>query len=153
MSALIWHLKPSFIDYVTALPDGAITADEGAVRATDGSFRFPISQDDRPSDDSDGRLEYAGRVTFVGYSGLLRVSLVEPGVDTVGGQSRLSVVDTAYGDDRTRRTRLCSLESVDDRIGPGHASVMHSYLSIDGLHIFDGNYPAGTEFGDVIITA
>lgn len=45
-----------------------------------------------------------------------------------------------------------ALESVDARIGPGHASVMRSYLSIDGLHIFDGNYPAGTDLGKVIVT-
>lgn len=81
---LEWAVKPSFVAYVEALPDGTIELSDGATRATDGAFLF---RGDHVAD----HLQFQGAVHFRGHHGVLDLLIRDPRIADSAGTVELTV--------------------------------------------------------------
>lgn len=132
MTALLWGIKASLLDYVRRMPDGAITTSDGASQ-TDGGFLFP-SRDDASAD-----LAFCGAVTLRGHSGMMRVVITNPSLVQVGDAWWLEIDDP---DDPDIRLLFAAIGQFDGERGTGTA------LTEDGADLFFGPYAAGTPVDD-----
>jgi hypothetical protein len=134
---LHWAIKPSFVAYVEALPDGAVEVLDGASRDAQGSFVFPAvpGETDR----------FSGAVHFRGHLGVLDVTFGEPRVEQRPGGVQLTV---AVGAERVAFATASSLEP------HGDGGVASSALEAtdDATHLLGGVYPPGTALEPFQIT-
>ena len=90
--AMTWPVKASFVGYVKRLEDGEVSLADGAAE-TDAGYRFGSPESEVSFDvaSQTGTLPFAGKVTFSGYWGALRVEINEPRVELTEGKGTLSV--------------------------------------------------------------
>ncbi|MDO8187792.1 HtaA domain-containing protein, partial [Conexibacter sp. CPCC 205706] len=81
--SLDWGVRASFRSYVG---DAGITVADGATRAADGGFRFPLTGGSYDADSRDTDVRFGGSVRFWSHGGLLDLTI-----------ARLRVVTTADG--------------------------------------------------------
>lgn len=128
---LHWAIKPSFVAYIEALPDGGVELLDGVICGADGVFVFPASE-------AAGELEFTGAVRFRGHQGVLDVTIREPRIESVDGAIRVTV---AVGAERVHfATATGPLLSEDDDLStPALAA------TDDGAALLGGVYQPGTE--------
>ncbi|MFC7876306.1 HtaA domain-containing protein [Isoptericola sp. NPDC057391] len=134
MSAMVWGVKASLVQYTQAMPDGRVETADG-VEATAAGFRFP------PADEP---LAFRGSVTFTGHGGMMRVVLADPRlVETADGWD-LTVRDDGVPGGRLRFATLEALAPDAD----GGRRATRTRLTADGADLFFGPYVEGTQLDD-----
>jgi len=140
VSALVWGVKASLLDYVRGMPDGAVAVD-GAIESADG-FTFPSA----PGPD-DGILRFRGSVTLTGHSGMMRVVIADPWVAV--DSRELSIADP---DDKTGRLTFARFVALASD-GEQTLRAQGTTLTADGSDLFFGPYREGTTLDDPVVTA
>lgn len=136
---LRWGIKSGFRRYVAELPDGSITAADGAHSLIDGRYAFPIL---RIRSAETVVIELGGSVRFEGHGGLLSVQIAQLEVQIDGD---LFAIDAAGTAEHPRITIARGAGPVYDSAG----SPVSPRLAPEGVALFDGNYPVGTELDAV----
>ena len=138
MSALVWGVKASLLDYVRGMPDGAVELD-GPRESPDG---FVFAAADGPED---GIRRFKGSVTLTGHSGMMRVVIADPWIAVRPGE--LSIADPDTPGVRLPFARMEALEA--DAGGVLHAR--GTTLTADGADLFFGPYREGTPLDDPVM--
>ncbi|GGF31366.1 HtaA domain-containing protein [Subtercola lobariae] len=136
---LEWAVKPSFVAYVEALPDGRVEVVSGVSRAEDGRFVFGAD-----AESEHGELGFTGAVHFYGHHGVLDVTLTDPRIEAEG--RRFVVTVEVLGE----RVRMATVEQL---LHDGSDGLEASGVEAtdDGAHLLGGVYQAGTPLDDLLI--
>ncbi len=99
---LSWGIKRSFIDYINSLPDGSVSATDGATVAGSSLFCFSPESSDYDVARGTGVLRFRGDVRLAGHHGMLLVRLLDPWITFTSGSGVLSIsTGDGGGQDRT----------------------------------------------------
>ncbi|KAA9089716.1 HtaA domain-containing protein [Microbacterium radiodurans] len=143
MTALLWAIKASLLDYVRGMPDGRVDLAGGAREESSGAFSFPAA----PSSQADAAdLRFSGSVTLTGHSGMMRVVIADPHLARIGDGWALTI-DDGTGE----RLHFADVAGLDDR-ADGSRVGRSTLLTADGAELFFGPYRAGTALDDPIVT-
>lgn len=128
---LEWAIKPSFVAYVEALPDGGVELEDGVTRTEEGAFVFPgvVGTD----------LAFRGAVRFHGHAGVLDVTIADPRVEPTGSTADLTIA-LGNGNGRVRFATV----GVLTRTAVGILSSADVSATDDGAYVLGGVYQAGT---------
>ncbi|MCB5294792.1 HtaA domain-containing protein [Arthrobacter sp. SO3] len=147
---LSWGIKRSFIDYITSLPDGSVSATGGATVAAASLFCFSPESSDYDPARGTGVLRFRGDVRLAGHHGMLLVRLLDPWITFTSGSGVLSISSGGGGQDRTTVGFLSP--STPHEAGGSlvweHVDVV---ISPDGSELFDGQYAAGQPMDPLFI--
>lgn len=157
---LTWGIKRSFIDYIGSLPDGSVSAADGAEVLESGLFCFAPDDaaDTRGAEDpaysaalAAGSLRFRGDVRLGGHHGMLLVRLLDPWITFTGSTGVLSI-STGGGSGRDRITvafvRAAEPRELEGSLVWEHVEVV---VSPEGSELFDGQYAAGQPLDPLII--
>ncbi|MCU1548190.1 MAG: hypothetical protein JWO29_1141 [Arthrobacter sp.] len=147
---LTWGIKRSFIDYIRGLPDGAVSAADGATVVEPGLFRFAPERSEYDIARGAGLLRFRGDVRLAGHHGMMFVRLLDPWIELAGGSGILSISTGGGGQERAE---VGTLRAVAPRESEGylvweHVAVM---VSAGGSELFDGQYAAGQPMDPLFI--
>lgn len=148
---LSWGIKRSFVDYIASLPDGSVSATDGATVSGTSLFCFSPETSDYDVARGTGVLRFRGDVRLAGHHGMLLVRLLDPWVTFSSGSGVLSI---STGDDGgLDRTAVGFLSPSQPRDAGGflvwdHVDVV---VSPDGSELFDGQYAAGQPMDPLVI--
>ncbi|MFD1212007.1 HtaA domain-containing protein [Arthrobacter sp. GCM10027362] len=150
---LTWGVKRSFISYLTRLPDGAVSAADGANVVASSLFNFaPDSSDYGPSS-STGTLRFSGDVRMAGHQGMMFVRLLDPWIEFRVDEAELSVSTTNDDGSGLQRIVLGTMRPIAPQSAPG-ALVWQGVdvaLTEAGSEVFNQQYPAGQELDPLFI--
>jgi hypothetical protein len=134
---LLWPVKSSLLRYVSALPDGALSVEDGAEADPEaGVFAFPGDPED-PS----GR-RFRGDLRLRAHGGMLFVRVARPALETVdGGGLALTVLAPGEGETEERLV----LAHLAERARTDGAVLYDARLSEPGAALFGGYYRPGEE--------
>lgn len=148
---LSWGIKRSFIDYITGLPDGSVSATDGATVAETSLFCFSPESSDYDVARGTGVLRFRGDVRLAGHHGMLLVRLLDPWVTFTSGGGILSI-STGVGGGQDRTTVGFLSPSTPVETGGSlvweHVDVV---ISPEGSELFDGQYAAGQPMDPLFI--
>lgn len=140
---LSWGIKRSFIDYISSLPDGSVSASGGATVADAPLFCFSPESSDYDLARGTGVLRFRGDVRLAGHHGMLLVRLLDPWITFTSGSGVLSI-STGDGGGQDRTTVGFLSPSAPHEGGGSlvweHVDVV---ISPEGSQLFDGQYAAG----------
>ncbi|MFJ2028752.1 HtaA domain-containing protein [Streptosporangium sp. NPDC087985] len=137
---LTWGVKQSFRAYVEAV-GGTVTVHAPALSA-DTAFAFP-RVDRAPSESPAGELRFEGEVRFEAHGGMLSVALIDPWIVFGPDGAVLTVVDTDYLPDRSKRLKIARLGGETSGDGAGRVEVPAA-LTVQGSQLLGDVYPAQT---------
>ncbi|WP_186329057.1 HtaA domain-containing protein [Arthrobacter sp. U41] len=148
---LSWGIKRSFVDYIASLPDGSVSATDGATVSETSLFCFSPELSDYDVERGTGVLRFRGDVRLAGHHGMLLVRLLDPWVTFSSGSGVLSISTGADGGQD--RTAVGFLSPSTPRATGGflvwdHVEVV---VSPDGSELFDGQYAAGQPMDPLVI--
>jgi Htaa protein len=141
---LTWGIKQSFRAYVRS--SGGAVGVAAPAEPVDDVFAFPRAETDQsPADE----VRFGGGVRFDAHGGMLSVALLEPWLVLGPSGGEVTVVDTDYLPDLSRRltiARLVGEPSVDEagRVAMGAA------LTAQGSRLLGDVYPAQTVLDPVL---
>jgi hypothetical protein len=148
---LSWGIKRSFIDYITSLPDGSVSATNGATVAAASLFCFSPESSDYDAARGTGVLRFRGDVRLAGHHGMLLVRLLDPWITFTRGSGVLSI-STGDGGGQDRTTVGFLSPSTPRQAGGSlvwdHVDVV---ISPEGSELFDGQYAAGQPMDPLFI--
>lgn len=137
IAGLAWSIHSQFRDYIARLPDGAVSALDGAELLDTGEAFFPL--DARHT--TDQRLCFTGTLQFSGHRGMLAVTVRQPWLEMVEETSVMRIVDPF---DPNLRMELVAVDMDADGSG-------ETRLTEAGTDLFMGNYRADIAFDPVRI--
>lgn len=132
---LEWGIRASFVQYVEALPDGAVEVGDD-VQRRDGAF---VLRGRRQGQDAD----FAGAIRFSGHLGVLDVAM--DGVTLRGIGDRAAVWTSVGG----YPIELAEVGEVQEQDGGLRADALT--LTADGAALLGGVYRAGAALAPLII--
>jgi hypothetical protein len=149
---LTWGVKRSFVSYLTRLPDGAVSATDGANVVASSLFNFaPESSDYEPST-ATGTVRFSGDVRMAGHHGMMFVRLLDPWIEFREDHAELSVM-TTNDDGGLQRIALGIMPPVAPVSVPG-ALIWQGVdvaLTPAGSEVFNQQYPPGQEMDPIFI--
>lgn len=137
VAGLAWGVHDQFRDYIARLPDGAITAQDGAHLLDTGETFFPIDTQHSTAN----TLGFVGTLQFTGHHGMLAVTVQHPRLELVDRSVVLTITDPF---DQGLRMELVAVEIAADGCG-------QTRLTEAGTDLFMGNYQADIAFDPVRI--
>jgi hypothetical protein len=148
---LSWGIKRSFIDYINSLPDGSVSATEGATVVGSSLFCFSPERSDYDEAPGTGVLRFRGDVRLAGHHGMLLVRILDPWITFTGDSGALSI-STGDGGGQDRAV-VAFLSPTKPRHADGslvwdHVGVV---ISQEGSDLFDGQYAAGQPMDPLFI--
>ncbi|KAB1645134.1 HtaA domain-containing protein [Gulosibacter chungangensis] len=141
---MLWGIKRSFLEYVSRMPDSAMSVTDGAVDTSLG-FIFPVA--DAAGFDparGEGSLVFAGDVRMRGHAGMLAVRVADPIVTVGANGARLTVTDVSGNP-----LHIANLGA--PRRAPGGGIELPAQLAADAVPYFNDVYPEGTELDPLTI--
>ena len=132
LPGLTWGIKRSFMDYISGLPDGAVSAADGATVTASGEFCFAPAGSEYDPASGTGVLRFRGDVRVAGH-GVLSISTGD------GGGTDRSDVGTL----RTAAPRNMEGFLVWERVEVA--------VSQAGSELFDGQYADGQAMDPLVI--
>lgn len=141
MSFLIWPVRTSLIRYLSALPDGALSVEDGVeADPVSGAFIFPGD----PADESERR--FRGDLRMRAHGGMLFVRIAQPALeDGDGGGLDLTVLAPGEGGGRLVLAHLAERARTDGAV------LYDTRLAEPGAALFGGYYRPGEELDPVEI--
>jgi hypothetical protein len=149
---LTWGVKRSFISYLTRLPDGAVSATDGATVVASSLFNFTPDSSDYDASTATGTVRFSGDVRMAGHHGMMFVRLLDPWIEFHGDHAELSVM-TTNDDGGLQRLALGTMPPDAPESVPG-ASIWQGVdvaLTPAGSEVFNKQYSAGQEMDPVFI--
>lgn len=139
---LTWGIKRSFIAYITGLPDGTVSATDGATVVESSLFCFAPEESDYDAALGTGVLRFRGDVRLAGHHGMLFVRLLDPWIAFTGGRGVLSI--STGGTGGQDRTAVGFLHAAAPREVAGSLlwEDVEVVISPEGAELFDGQYAA-----------
>lgn len=139
---LTWGIKRSFIAYIRDLPDGTVSAADGAVVVDSGLFCFAPDEPDYDAALGTGVLRFHGDVRLGGHHGMLFVRLLDPWIAFTGGRGVLSI--STGGSTGQDRVAVGFLHASTPREVEGCLvwEDVEVVISPEGAELFDGQYAA-----------
>ncbi|WP_211883077.1 HtaA domain-containing protein [Pseudarthrobacter albicanus] len=139
---LTWGIKRSFIAYITGLPDGTVSATDGATVVESSLFCFAPEESDYDVALGTGVLRFRGDVRLGGHHGMLFVRLLDPWIAFTGGRGVLSI--STGGNGGQDRTAVGFLHAAAPREVAGSLlwEDVEVVISPEGAELFDGQYAA-----------
>jgi len=148
---LTWGIKRSFMDYISGLPDGAVSAADGATVTASGEFCFAPAGSEYDPARGTGVLRFRGDVRVAGHHGMMFVRLLDPWVEFTAGHGVLSI-STGDGGGKERADvgtlRTAAPRNMDGFLVWEHVDVA---VSEAGSELFDGQYAAGQAMDPLVI--
>jgi hypothetical protein len=129
MTALLWGIKSSLIDYVRGRGAGTVVAADGAT-AEGGAFRFPAGSGAGGADGA-----FLGSVTLTAHSGMFHLVIAEPAIVHAPEGWRLEIADPH---EPGARLPFATIAAFDGERATG------TVLTQDGADLFFGPYEPGT---------
>ena len=151
---LRWAVKRSFLHYLSRMPDGRISATDGAVPVGDEIVWEPAPAEmSSPARCPRGVVAFAGDLRFGGHGGILFVRLADPWITLRDDAGELSVVDT-FGPTPDARLSLVTFEVArrEDTRRFAVLSADEVRLTDAGSEVFNKVYPAGELFESFVAT-
>lgn len=138
MTALVWPIKASLLEYVRGMSDGAVHLD--GVEESARGYVFPAS-----AGETSGH-RFTGSVRLRGHGGLLDVLFRDPAIEPRGDGWVLTIADP---DDPAQRVPFATLDALEP--AAGELRGRGTRLTAPGADFFFGPYTLGTPFDDPII--
>lgn len=150
MGTLRWLIHAPFLHYTEGLPDCLIKTTDGASRAEDGSFEFPLRAHSATSGQSTV-VESRGRVSISAYEGMLRVDLINPRLELERDSGQLFTENPYREADFVLVAELSSDSgSWPASSEPGQPVSAVTHLTSQGVGwLSDGRYPPGQQAAPV----
>ena len=148
---LTWGIKRTFMEYISGLPDGAVSASDGARVLASGEFCFAPDGSEFDPARGTGVLRFRGDVRVAGHHGMMFVRLLNPWVEFAAGHGILSI---STGDGRGKeRADVGSLRTAAPRNMDGFLVWEHVDVAVSeaGSELFDGQYAAGQAMDPLVI--
>jgi hypothetical protein len=141
---LTWGIKRSFIKYMRELPDGAVSATDGAEMLDSGFFNFPPGGGDYDPAAGTGTLRFSGDVRMSGHYGMLFVRITDPWVSfsPTGGVLSIPAGDANTAADAPERIPLVTFNAAVPRVAGEHLvwQSVEAFLTPEGREVFNGQY-------------
>lgn len=139
---LTWGIKRSFIAYIMDLPDGTVSATDGATVVESSLFCFSPEESDYDVALGTGVLRFRGDVRLAGHHGMLFVRLLDPWIAFTGGRGVLSI--STGGNGGQGRTAVGFVHASAPRKIDGSLvwADVDVVISPEGAELFDGQYAA-----------
>lgn len=135
VAGLAWGVHAPFRQYMQRMPDGRMSARDGAeILATEETF-FPVDSA------TSGELRFTGSLEFVGHHGMLAVTVRHPWLQRHDDQWHVSVIDPF---DPAARMPFVVVDFEDETTGT-------TRLTEAGTDLFMGNYSEHMLFDPVRI--
>lgn len=149
---LRWGIKRSFINYLSRLPDGSVSADSGASIVSGSFFQFePDGRGDGPPAEPDV-LKFRGEVRLSGHHGMMSLSVADPWIEFTAGGAVLSIVDPEQGPGGSGRVALLRLAAGGAPGIPGTDwNEVPARLAPGAVGLFNGQYDAGEDMDAVFL--
>jgi hypothetical protein len=139
------------MEYIAGLPDGAVSAADGASLTESGQFCFASAGSEYDPARGTGVLRFRGDVRVAGHHGMMFVRLLDPWVEFAAGHGVLSI---STGDGGAKeRTDVGSLRTAAPRNMDGFLVWEHVDVAVSeaGSELFDGQYAAGQTMDPLVI--
>jgi len=137
---LIWGVKESFRNYVKG--SGGTIDVASPARSEADRFAFPFAGS------VDGELRYAGEVRFAAHGGMLSVAIIDPWIVFGPEEAALTVVDTDYLPDRSRRLPIARIDTREPRAGASVEAAVA--LTVQGSRLLGDVYAPHTALDPVV---
>ncbi|UFS58341.1 HtaA domain-containing protein [Subtercola endophyticus] len=148
---LDWAIKQSFLEYVSGLDDGEISAAEPATVTGLGPFSFTAEADQRLDIATGfGVLRFRGRAVVSGHFGMMSVTITDPWVQIDGDGAALTIPDPDRDPASGKRIEIVRL-AVEEPFAPQGFTGIPSTLTVEAIGVFNGQYQSGTEMDPVTI--
>lgn len=161
---LCWGVKPSFIAYVSRMPDGRAYLGKGVALNAREELLFELDEeaastapDGAVSDGAvpgtaDHIFAFRGEVLFRAHMGMLTVLLSRLRIALSGQQGELTVADPEHDDGRRLRLVTCTVGDPAVIGGVKRWDAADVRLTAEGVALFGDVYPAGEPFAPLMIT-
>lgn len=162
---LCWGVKPSFIAYVSRMPDGRAYLGQGVAVNAREELLFKLdaeatanATDAAPPDTAapDGAADHVfafrGEVLFRAHLGMLTVLLSRPRISLYDTAGELTVVDPDYDDGRRLRLVTFTVDGPAVIGGVRRWDAADVRLTAEGVPLFGDVYPASEPFAPLMIT-
>ena len=151
LTGLIWGIKRSFMDYISGLPDGAVSAADGATVTASGEFCFAPAGSEFDPASGTGVLRFRGDVRVAGHHGMMFLRLLDPWVEFTAGHGVLSIC-TGDGGGKDR-AEVGTLRTAAPRNMGGFLVWERVEVAVSeaGSELFDGQYAAGQAMDPLVI--
>jgi hypothetical protein len=151
---LLWAIKPSFISYVSRMPDGKAYLGGGVGVNKDNELLFPFSEEatgEAAPAEAERVFRFGGEVVFRAHFGMLSVQISRLQVHLRGTGGELSVVDpeAAEGGRLTLVTFTATGPGIRD--GAQYWAADDVRLTEAGVPLFGDVYPADEPFAPLMI--
>lgn len=152
--ALRWGIKRSFIDYLSRLPDGSVSADAGASIVSGSYFQFEPDGGASAAEAGwpAGVRKFRGQVRLSGHQGMMSLFVTDPWLEFGAEGVLLSVADPRRTPGSEARLELLRLAVPR---GPESAATewteLPAQLAAAGVELFNGQYVAGEEMDPVLL--
>lgn len=163
---LRWGIKRSFIDYLSRLPDGSVSADAGATIVGGSYFQFEsdggasAAEAGAPAAGApEGIKKFRGQVRLSGHHGMMSLFVADPWLEFGADGVVLSVADPRQVPGIGTRLELLHLavpggpESAG--IGVAGAEIagteLPAQLALAAVELFNGQYAAGEDMDPVFL--
>jgi hypothetical protein len=154
---LLWAVKPSFISYVSRMPDGKAYLTGGVGVNADNELVFPLQEHAPPDEQAAGHtFAFGGDVLFRAHYGMLSVRLTSPQVslraaagDLAAGELTVLDPDSAEG----TRLPLVTFTAAGPAVKGGtlYWAASDVLLTTEGVPLFGDVYQASEPFAPLMI--
>ncbi len=154
---LLWAVKPSFISYVSRMPDGKAYLGGGVGVNKDNELLFPFDEEaaeNSPGDDSaaaERTFCFRGEVAFRAHFGMLSVQISRPQVHLRGADGELSVVDPESADTGRLTLVTFTVDGPGIRDGARYWAADDVRLTAAGVPLFGDVYQADEPFAPLMM--
>ncbi|BAU94419.1 hypothetical protein N24_0157 [Corynebacterium suranareeae] len=132
----VWGIKDSFLQYVNALPDGSITASNGAILTPKNVFHFPLTTS------TSDKFESSGEISIHGHHGMLDVTFHHL---TVTLEQDKAVISVQVKGRSMKIARGHVIHHTPEEI------VISTQVTTMGSELLGGVYQAGTDMDPLTI--
>jgi hypothetical protein len=164
---LLWAVKPSFINYVSRMPDGKAYLTGGVAVNADNELLFQLDEkataavpgggSDPGPDAGSGPAEYTftfrGDVLFRAHFGMLSVRLTSPQVHLRGSDGELTVLDPESAEGGRLPLVTFTVAGPAERDGTQYWAAEDVRLTAEGVPLFGDVYQASEPFAPLMIAA
>jgi len=153
---LLWAVKPSFVSYVSRMPDGKAYLGGGVGVNADNELLFPfddeVTGEGAPAGNPDEHtFRFGGDVVFQAHFGMLLVRISRPQVHLRGTAGELTVIDPESADGGRLPLVTFSAVEAGARDGARYWAADDVRLTVDGVPVFGDVYPADEPFAPLMI--
>ncbi|WAH97745.1 HtaA domain-containing protein [Arthrobacter sp. MMS18-M83] len=150
-ASLEWGIRRTFIEYVSGLDDGEITAEEPATVSGLGRFSFPA----QPGSELDpktgfGVLKFSGTAHASGHFGLMSVTITDPWIEIGLDCAALTIPDPDRDPVSGKRIALATL-TLKTEDGSNVWVDIASTLAVEAIGIFNRQYESGSAMDPVTV--